>query len=211
MSTTNYFTDKVFAVTGAGSGMGRSIALQLAAKGAHVSLADISEQNLAATVDLIRAQEQEASGSTSTTKKILAIATDVRSPSSVDAWIQQTVQKLGKLHGCANFAGVINKGLGIDGIEDTNLDEWDFVLGVNLTGLMLCLRAQVPHMVTKDADGRGGSSIVNASSVAGMAGRLRAAAYVASKHGVIGLTRRQGREVQCRLSVCGLFFFSFLL
>ncbi|CAK3868550.1 Hypothetical predicted protein [Lecanosticta acicola] len=164
------FEGKVYAITGAASGIGLSIAKHLHARGAKISLADISEKGL-----------QEAANSIGSEDKILTSVCDVRNLEHVKSWIQNTIDKFGKLDGAANFAGVLASQNGKI-IEDQDEEDWERVLGINLTGVMHCLKVQLPHL-------KPGSSIVNASSIAGIRGLPGLAAYGASKHGVAGLTK----------------------
>jgi len=105
-----------------------------------------------------------------------------------DDFLPATVKQYGRLDGAVNLAGVIGKSIGVAGVKDIGQDEWDFILGINLTGTMNCMRAELRVI-------QAGGSIVSASSVAGIRGRAYNAAYTASKHGVIGLTTSAAREV----------------
>ena len=169
---------KVIAITGGASGIGLATAHLLASRGASVSLADISSDTLAKAVQSISATGASALGT----------VTNVTDRTQVEHFIDETVKKFGRLDGAANLAGVTGRNIGVTGVEDIEDDDWDFVLGVNLTGTMYCMRAQLRRM-------EGGGSIVNAASVAGLVGRRLNAAYAASKHGVIGLSRSAAREV----------------
>jgi len=173
------FAGKVIAVTGAASGIGLATAHYLAARGASLSLADIQERQLSeAELSIKTILHPDA--------KLLVNLVDVQNNSQVEQWIERTVAEFGKLDGAANLAGVfVEPSTGIKGLDDKI---WDFVLGVNLTGLMYCLRAQLKVI------SRGGS-IVTASSVAGMVGSAQYPAYTTSKHGVIGLTKCAAREM----------------
>lgn len=150
----------------------------LVSKGACVSIADIQEKALEEAESSIRDEHPNA--------KIATFVVDVRISDSVIDWINATVKRFGRLDGAANLAGVFKASR--NGTVETEDDEnWDFMLGVNLTGVMHCLRAQLPHV-------NSGSSIVNAASVLGLQGAAGSAAYAASKHGVIGLTRSAAKE-----------------
>ncbi|KAF4448170.1 short chain dehydrogenase reductase family [Fusarium albosuccineum] len=176
---------KVFAITGGASGIGLATAELLTQRGASVSLADVQEQQLLQVANRIR-----ASGA-----PVLTCVVDVRKPEQVDGWIKETVSVFGQLHGVANMAGVSPRKKSADGIagqdeEDWQMgdtDKWKFVLDINLTGLMHCLRSEMPHVAP-------GGSVVNASSVMGLQGRANSGAYAASKHGVIGLSRCVAKE-----------------
>jgi NAD(P)-dependent dehydrogenase (short-subunit alcohol dehydrogenase family) len=172
------FAGKVVAVTGAAQGIGLATAELLASRGASLSLADLQES----TLEQVAANLKKDFG-----VDVIIHALDVRNGDQVDQWINKTIEHFGRLDGAANLAGVIGKNLGKTGITETDEDDWNFVLGVNLTGLMHCLRAQMRVI-------EGGGSIVNAASIAGLVGRPYSAAYSASKHGVIGLTKSAAKE-----------------
>jgi NAD(P)-dependent dehydrogenase (short-subunit alcohol dehydrogenase family) len=180
--------NKVIVITGAASGMGLETAKLLASKGAKVSLADVQEEAL-----LKAAAEIGKSGG-----KVMATVVDVRNRQQVEDWIKKTVEKLGKLDGAANLAGVIGKHINITPIEKVDDDDWDFVVGVNQKGLLNCLRAQIPYF-------NDNGSIVNAASVAGLIGFKKNAAYVASKHAVVGLTKTAAKELGHRQIRCNCF------
>ncbi|KAJ0167255.1 Levodione reductase [Colletotrichum tanaceti] len=179
MSATLQFRDKVIAVTGAASGIGLATAHLLASRGARLSLADINEQGLRDVQSDIRTRHAEA--------EIVISAVDVTNYDQVEKWTASTVEHFGRLDGAANLAGVIPKSAGTKGLADQDLDEWEFVMGVNLTGVMHCLKAQLSVM-------RDDGSIVNASSIAGLQGRPNNGAYTASKHAILGLTRTAAKE-----------------
>lgn len=185
------FANNVIVITGGGSGIGRATAHLLAARGAAVSIADINADSLTKTKSSILKQTPDARVSTT--------PLDVRDRAAVAAWIKATLEELGPLTGAANLAGVINDGLNVKTVEETPDEEWDRVLGVNLTGAMVCVSEEVREMKRAakkiSEGGRGGFSIVNASSIIGLKGSPRASAYAAAKHGVIGLTKSVAREV----------------
>ncbi|KAK1975066.1 ABA4 protein [Colletotrichum cereale] len=172
------FSGKVIAITGAASGIGLETAQLLASRKASLSLADIQGDAL---------QELQSRLQSEYHVEVIVTTLDVRNVVDVEAWITKTVDRFGKLDGAANLAGVIPKTLGRKGIAEQDLDEWDRILGVNLTGLMHCLRAELKTMAE-------GGSIVTASSIAGSTGRRNNASYTASKHGVLGLTRVAAKE-----------------
>jgi NAD(P)-dependent dehydrogenase (short-subunit alcohol dehydrogenase family) len=163
MASQHPFAGKVIAITGAAS----------------LSLADVQQNEL---VEAEKAIKKELIP----TARVLTKLVDVRNNSEVEEWTAETVKEFGKLDGAANLAGVfIEPATGIKGIDDKI---WETVLGINLTGLMHCLRAQLKVI------SRGGS-IVTASSVAGLVGSGQYPAYTTSKHGVIGLTKCAAREM----------------
>ena len=177
------FEGKVIAITGAASGMGLATAKMLASRGAIVSLGDMNESLLQTTAkDIISAGGHA-----------FATTLDVRNRSAVESWIFETVKREGKLDGAVNLAGVAGKQIGVATIEDIEDDAWDFVIDVNLRGVLNCMRAEIKAMGNPKEGGRG-ASIVNASSVAGIIGMPKNGAYIASKHAVVGLTRAAAKE-----------------
>jgi NAD(P)-dependent dehydrogenase (short-subunit alcohol dehydrogenase family) len=172
---------KVIALTGAASGIGFATATLLASQGVHLSLADINERPLQEAVQKIKA-------AAAPTSKIAYTTVDVRKDNQVNDWIAKTVQELGRLDGAVNLAGVIPKCINKERVEDLNNDDWHFVIDVNLHGVMYCMRAQLQNM-------NNNGSIVNAASICGTIGFQKNAAYTASKHAVIGLSRSAAKEV----------------
>ncbi|KAI8622964.1 3-oxoacyl-reductase [Xylariaceae sp. FL1651] len=179
MSSTQQFANKVIALTGAASGIGLATAHTLASRGAKLSLADIQLEGL----ENVMSDLQSKYGA-----EVIISKVDVRKYDDVDAWIGNTIQTFGKLDGAANLAGVISRNLGLKTLADEDPDDWDFVIGVNLTGVMHCMKAEMRVIADK-------GSIVNASSIAGVTGRERNGGYSASKHGVLGLTRSAAKEL----------------
>jgi NAD(P)-dependent dehydrogenase (short-subunit alcohol dehydrogenase family) len=175
---------KVIAITGAASGIGLATAKLLASRGAKISIADVSKEGLEKAQKDIEAEYKS---------EVLAFPLDVRKYDQVEEWINQTVKRFGRLDGAANLAGVVPRSIGGDhgAIENQDFDEWEFVFGVNTTGLMYCMKAQIKKIADH-------GSIVNASSIAGLIGREKNGAYSASKHAVLGLTRSAARDVGAR-------------
>ncbi|KIW78344.1 hypothetical protein Z517_08179 [Fonsecaea pedrosoi CBS 271.37] len=177
MSVKYDFTRKVIAITGGASGIGLATAELLASSGALISVADVHAESLAAAASKI-----EQAGGT-----VLTRVVNVADSTQVNDWIAATVDKFGKLDGAVNLAGMMGKDMNVHKIEDLEDDDWTAVIGVNLTGVMHCNRAQIRNMNPK-------GSIVNTASVAGVMGLPMAAAYTASKHGVVGLSRCAAKE-----------------
>ena len=156
---------KVIAITGAASGIGLATARLCATRGASISIADIRQEPL----DVAVADIQQSNSAV----KIYAKTVDVKNSQEVHDWLDETVIRLGPLTSAANLAGVFKAG---KQIADTQDEDWDFVMDVNVKGVFNCIRAQLQRM-DKDA------SIVNASSIAGLHGYGGGAAYSTSKVG----------------------------
>lgn len=178
------FDGKVALVTGASGGIGRATALAFGASGASVVVSDVSEQGGAETVAMI-----EQAGGTALFQKC-----DVSNAADVQAMVDAAVNTYGRLDFALNNAGINN--IAQDEWEE---DVWNRSLSVNLTGVMLCMRAEAEVMLKQ-----GKGAIVNTSSINGLVGNPQQAAYVAGKHGVVGLTRHgalrwatQGVRVNC--------------
>ncbi|CAB4799215.1 dehydrogenase of unknown specificity, short-chain alcohol dehydrogenase like [Actinobacteria bacterium IMCC26207] len=169
---------KVALVTGAAAGIGRATALAFAAEGASVALVDSEEQRGALVADEIR----EAGG------RALFIPADVSQADLANAMVGATMSRFGRLDFAFNNAGIEGDPGPIELCSDQN---WDRTLAVNLTGVFLCMRAEIPAI--RDSGGQG--AIVNCASIAGLNGFPGLAAYVASKHGVNGLTRSAALEL----------------
>src|SRR5665213_2578650 len=162
---------KVAVVTGAAMGIGRSSAEIFSREGASVVVADIDEAGGHGTVDLI-----EASGGQAT-----FIRTDVSVPSDVVAMVAHAVDAYGGLDCAHNNAGIAAPLAPLAEYPD---DGWDRTIAVMLTGVYYCMKAEIPRMLE-----RGGGAIVNTASGVGLVGYPGRAAYTASKHGVLGLTK----------------------
>ncbi|MFJ9562307.1 SDR family NAD(P)-dependent oxidoreductase [Streptomyces fuscichromogenes] len=162
---------RVVIVTGAGSGIGRAAALAFAEEGARVLVADLNAESATATVQDI----EKADGTA------LAVTGDLGEQSVVDQVVATAVERFGGVDVLVNNAGIMDRMSALGEVSDA---EWDRVIRVNLTAPFLLTRAVLPHML---AAGRG--AIVNTASEAGLRGSAAGAAYTASKHGVVGLTK----------------------
>ena len=171
MTATQDFSGKVALVTGGASGLGRTAALALARQGARVMVADIAVGEGGATARMIT----EAGGAAQ------FVQANVTNSNEVEAMVRETIHAFGRLDFALNNAG-------IDGVRARTADYpeeiWNDVIALNLTGVFLCLKAELPVMVKQ-----GSGVIINMASVAGVTGFPGHAAYTASKHGVIGLTK----------------------
>jgi NAD(P)-dependent dehydrogenase (short-subunit alcohol dehydrogenase family) len=119
--------------------------------------------------------------------EVTGTTVDITSNKQVDEWIAAVVEQFGRLDGAANIAGVTTKAAQYPHLTEVSNEEWEFVMGINSTGMFYLVRAQLRVM-------KEGASIVNASSGTGLVGRPGMAAYSASKHAVIGLTKTAAKE-----------------
>ena len=165
------FADKVAFVSGAGAGIGRATALAFAGEGASVVIADVDEQANTDTARMI-----ETAGG-----QVIAVRCDVTRAQDLQAAIDATVEAFGGLDVAFNNAGVEQP---TATAADITEEDWDRVIGVNLRGVFLAMKHQIPLLLQ-----RGGGAIVNTSSGAGVKGFAGGAAYGASKFGIIGATK----------------------
>ena len=164
-------------ITGAGSGIGRAASLAFAEEGAAIAAADLRLEAAQATA---RAVEEVG-------RTAVAIQVNVTQPDSVRTMVEQAVAGLGSLDVLINSAGVRE----IVPFLELPAEEWLKVIGTNLTGTFLCSQAVAQHLIAQNKGGK----IINLSSVAGLMGVPNRAAYVASKHGVVGLTKEMSMEL----------------
>ena len=168
--------DRVAIVTGGSSGIGRATALAFAHEGVRVVIADVSETEGEHVVKEIRQSGGEA----------FVVKTDVSQSAEVQHLVNKTVEVYGRLDYAVNNAG-------IGGTSALTADyseaDWDRVIEVNLTGVWLCMKYEIPRLIDQ-----GGGAIVNVSSILGLVGFANACAYTSSKHGLIGLTKVAAME-----------------
>jgi len=169
--------NKVAIVTGAGSGIGKAVALLYASEGAKVVVSDIDEKGGNETVSQIKSHGGEA----------IFIKADTSNPEDQKSMVEKTVKKYGGLHIACNNAGI---GGELAPTGEYPIAGWDKIISINLSGAFYGLRYQIPAML---ATGEGGS-IVNMASILGMVGSKNVPGYVAAKHGVVGLTKTAALE-----------------
>lgn len=178
-------TDKVIAITGAGRGLGRAIALRLASQGAILALVDVNRADLEVTEAEMRSRDGRCA----------LFVCNVADEPEVEATFAAMEEQLGALHGLVNCAGILRDGMLIkmkEGalVEKMSLAQWQAVIDVNLTGTFLCGREGAALM----AKGGQGGVIINISSIA-RAGNIGQSNYAASKAGVASLVVTWGREL----------------
>ena len=167
---------KVALITGGGSGIGRASALAFAREGARIVVADVIVEGGEETLGMIKKAGGEG----------IFVKVDVSKATEVEALIAKAVETYGRLDCAYNNAG-------IEGSAATTTDyaeeSWDRVIAINLKGVWLCMKYEIPQMLKQ-----GGGAIVNTASAEGLVGFRRGSAYVASKHGVVGLTKTAALE-----------------
>lgn len=168
--------DKVAIITGASSGIGRATALVFAGYGARLALADVDVDGGHETEQMVKELGAE----------VFFVPTNVADETEVAKLIELTEQTYGRVDIAFNNAGV--EGIMIPTADVTAAD-WDRTMSINLKGVWLCMKAEIPAMLRS-----GGGSIVNTASVAGLVGFMNLAPYTASKHAVIGLTKTAALE-----------------
>jgi NAD(P)-dependent dehydrogenase (short-subunit alcohol dehydrogenase family) len=168
--------ERVALVTGGGSGIGAATARALAASGVAVMVADIDAERAAAVAAEVSAAGGEAA----------SVVVDVRDAESVRAMVAATVERFGALHVAVNSAGVSED---VADFAELPWAQWERTIDVNLSGTFRSLQAEIPAILAA-----GGGAVVNVSSVAGLIGFPGNPSYVASKHGVVGLTKTAALE-----------------
>jgi len=176
MENTWNFNGKVALITGAASGMGLATALAFAESGASVVMADVRLDLLKAEADKLVAADH----------KIMALQCDVSDDAQVEQMVERTVSEFGRLDAAFNNAGVMAR---IVSTADSTREEWDRVIGINLRGVWSCMKYELRQM-----ERQGSGAIVNNASVGALTGNPGIGSYIASKHGVIGLTRTAALE-----------------
>ena len=167
---------KVAIVTGGGSGIGRAVALSYANEGAKVVVSDIDENGGEITVSMIRKKSGEA----------VFVRADVSSPPEIESLVKNTIEKYGALHIACNNAGISGASAPVG---EYTIKGWDKVISINLSGVFYGMHYQIPEMIKA-----GGGVIVNMASILGKVGFRNSPAYVAAKHGVVGLTKNAAMD-----------------
>ena len=170
------FSEKVAIVTGAASGIGFETAKAFAQKGASVVMSDVDEERLEESADIVDMIND----------KTVFIKADVSKEEDVKKLVHFTVDTFGGVDIACNNAGV---GGELNATADYTVAEWDRVININLRGQWLCMKYQIPEMLK-----RGNGSIINVASILGKVGFASAPAYVAAKHGLVGLTKSAALE-----------------
>jgi len=169
--------NKVALVTGGASGIGRESALKLAQEGSKVCVSDINTEGGEETAQLILDEGGEA----------IFVSCDVTNADDVNKMVKVTVDTFGRLDAAVNNAGI--SGSLVKRIHEVDDDVFDHIMSINVKGVWLCMKAELPIMLKQ-----GVGSIVNIASVAGLIGAPKGAAYTASKHAVVGLTKSAAVE-----------------
>ena len=171
LAMTGQFKGKVALVTGAGAGIGRASTIAFAKEGASVVVGDVATESGNETAEMIKKNGGEA----------IFVKTDVSRANDVEMLVKNTVASYGRLDYAINNAGVEGK---TATIADYAEQDWDRIIDINLKGVWLCMKYEIPAMLK-----HGGGAIVNVASIAGVVGFQGMPAYTASKFGVIGLTK----------------------
>jgi NAD(P)-dependent dehydrogenase (short-subunit alcohol dehydrogenase family) len=170
------FNGEVALVTGGSSGIGRATALAFAAEGAKVAIASRRATESLETVKMIEGEGREG----------FFIKSDVSKSGDVQNMVAQTLERFGALNYAFNNAGI--EGPAFTPLAKYSDEDWDKVIATNLTGVFLCMKYELPHIIATQG------AIVNMASVAGLVGGRLGSAYYASKHGVVGLTKAAALE-----------------
>lgn len=169
--------DKVAIITGAASGIGLAVAELMAENGAKLVLTDLNEKLLTETTEKLRAAGAE----------IAMLIADASNPEDSKKTVETALEQFGRLDIAVNNAGITGATVPL---AEYPIEDWDRTIKINLSGVFYGMHYQIPAMEKTGAD----TSIVNIASILGSVGTLNAAAYVAAKHGVVGLTKSAALE-----------------
>lgn len=172
----NLVKGKVVIVTGGASGIGEASALLLSREGAKLVIADIDQEGGKSVVEAIRQKEGEA----------IFVKADASQPADAEKMVKETLKSFGRLDIAVNNAGI---GGASAPVGEYPIDSWDKVIAVNLSGVFYGMRYQIPAMLKNK-----GGKIINMASILGQVGFAASSAYVAAKHGVVGLTKSAALE-----------------
>lgn len=172
----NAFEGKVALVTGGASGIGEACVMAFASSGAKVAVVDLDDSLGKKVVEAVTKLGSEA----------VFLKVDVTDPAAVEQMVADTVSAFGRLDIAVNNAGIGGES---NATGDYTVEGWEKVIAVNLSAVFYCMRHQIPQMVKQ-----GGGAIVNMASILGSVGFAQAPAYVAAKHGVVGLTKSAALE-----------------
>ena len=175
---TGQLDGKVVLITGAGSGIGRASALTFAREGAKVMVADLIAEGGEETVQLVKNADGEAS----------FVKVDVSNAADVEAMVNKVVEVYGRIDCAHNNAGIEGQ---LASTHEYAEEMFDKVIAINLTGVWLCMKYEILHMLKQSS-----GAIVNTASGAGLVGTAGMSAYVASKHGVVGLSKTAALECE---------------
>ncbi|MEW6262879.1 MAG: SDR family oxidoreductase [Thermodesulfobacteriota bacterium] len=185
MNFNNGFHGKTALVVGGGLGMGRTTALAFARAGANVVVADRSEKDGRETLRLL----EEFRG------RAAFVGADISQAEDVERMVRETVRLYGRLDCAANVAAMLGPAKELADLEE---EEWDVLIEINLKGAWLCLKYEIARMLEQEPVDETRGAIVNFGSISGVRARPNLAAYVASKHGVLGLTKAAALEYSSR-------------
>jgi NAD(P)-dependent dehydrogenase (short-subunit alcohol dehydrogenase family) len=172
------FTDRIVVVTGAGSGIGRALALAFAAEGAHLVLADLDETAMAGVARSIADRGRQ----------VLLVRADVTDLAQVRALADRAFVRFGAVHVLCNNAGVVVSG----GLEHATLQDWQWLIGVNLWGVIHGLLAFLPRMIAQKTAGH----VVNTASMAGLVASRGLGVYNTTKYAVVGLSETLAKDLR---------------
>ncbi len=170
--------NKIVLVTGAGSGIGEAIAMAFAAQGAKLVLTDVDQKGGERVMKQVKKQKTDA----------IFVKADVSVPADCERQVKEAIKAFGRLDIAVNNAGIGGPAAKIGAYP---IDGWDKVIGVNLSGVFYGMRYQIPAMLKNKKDG---GSIVNIASILAQVGFAMSCAYVAAKHGIVGLTQNAALE-----------------